>query len=161
MSVLADRRARSILQIVLMVVIVILGVVLYEVIRAPQRAFAREQALTEASRERMHLLRRALMTYEREYTGFPPTLDSLEHVIRYDTFFVARRDSIFLVSPGETLIVDSLFFSTRGPRFYYRGVYDDTAAVWMYVLRDPVTTDSIGTLDPAQADARRHIASWE
>jgi hypothetical protein len=161
MSFLADRRARNILQIVLTVVIVILGVVLYEVIRAPQREFAREQALTEQSRQRMHLLRRALMTFEREYTGFPTTLDSLEHVIRNDSFFIARRDSIFQIPPGETLIVDSLFYAARGPRFHYRGAFDDTVAVWMYVLRNPVTRDSIGTLDPERAGALRHTASWE
>lgn len=161
MSFLANPTVRNVLQIVLAVVIVILGIVLYETIRQPQREFAREMAITETSRERMSHLRRALIAYEREYVGYPATLDSLEHVIRHDSFFVAQRETIFELGEGETLIIDSLFYAARGPRFHYIGLHDDSLNVWTYLLRNPVTGDSIGTANPQIASDRRNVASWE
>jgi hypothetical protein len=161
MSFLSDSRTRNILQIVLAIVIIVLGYVLFEAIQSPAREFAQQQELTERSRERMSLLRRGLVAYEREYTGYPRTLDSLQHVIRSDSFFVSKRDSIFQLAPGQTLEIDSLVYTVRGPRFEYHVVRDDTANVWTYVLRNPVTADSIGTRDVERAGALRHVASWE
>jgi len=161
MAFLANPTVRNVLQIVLAVIIIILAIVLFEVIQQPQREFAREMAITETSRERMHHLRRALIAHEREYVGYPRTLDSLEYIIRNDSFFVAKRDSIFELEPGEQLQVDSLFYAARGPRFHYIGLFDDSLNVWTYLLRNPVTRDSIGTADPEQASARRNVASWE
>lgn len=162
MALLANSTVRSVLQIVLAVVILVLGFVLYETIRTPQREFARAQELTEQSRQRMDYLRRALVAYNRQYTGYPASLDSLAQVIRTDSLFVARRDSIFALREQQTLPpVDSLVRSTRGPRFQYHVAHDDTANVWVYLLRDPATGDSIGTSDPRRAVGYRNVASWE
>jgi len=161
MSLLANPTARTVIQIVLAVVIVVLGFVLMRTIVGPQQEFQREQAITDQSRERMVMLRRALSAHEREYTGFPRTLDSLEYLIRNDSFFVARRDSIFRLEPTQQLEIDSIFYSARGPRFEYEAVHDDTLNVWIYLLRNPVTGDSIGTTDATRAVGLRHAASWE
>jgi hypothetical protein len=162
MAILANSTVRTVLQIVLAVVIIVLGYVLYETIRGPQREFAREQELTDRSRVRMDYLRRALVAYNRQHTGFPSTLDSLQQVITQDSLFVARRDSIFGLREGQTLPpLDSLVRSTRGPLFEYEVVRDDTANVWVYLIRDPATGDSIGTADARRAVGLRHAASWE
>jgi hypothetical protein len=161
MAILANSTARTAIQLVLAVVILVLGYVLYETIAGPQRVFQREQAITDTSRQRMDFLRRALSAYQREYGGYPSTLDSLGQVIRTDSLFVARRDSIFQLPQGRELPpVDSLLRSARGPRFHYEAVRD-TAGVWVYLLRDPVTGDSIGTSDPGRATGLRNVASWE
>jgi len=162
MAILANSTVRTVLQIVLAVVIVVLAYVLYETIRSPQREFAREQEITQESRQRMDYLRRALVAYNRQYTGYPSTLDSLAHVIETDSLFVARRDSIFALREQQTLPpVDSLIRSARGPRFEYFVAHDDTANVWTYLLRDPATGDSIGVSDPRRATGYRNVASWE
>jgi hypothetical protein len=161
MAPLANSTTRLVLQLVLAVVIVVLGYVLYQTIMGPAREFQREQAITQESRDRMMQLRRALMAYEREYVGYPRTLDSLEQVIRTDSFFVARRDSIFEVGAGRQLHLDSIGYSARGQRFQYFVVHDDTANVWTYVLRNPATGDSIGTSDPTRVTGLRHAPSWE
>lgn len=161
MALLANPTVRTVVQVVLTVVILVLAYVLYETIAGPQREFLREQRITEISRERMDHLRRALITFDRRYRGYPPTLDSLLQVIRTDSYFVARRDSIFGLAPGQTIDLDSLIYSSRGPRFEYVAVRDDTLNVWVYLLRDPVTGDSIGTADPARATGLRNAASWE
>lgn len=161
MALLANSTTRIILQVVLAVIIVILGYVLYQTIMGPAREFQREQAITQESRDRMMQLRRALMAYEREYVGFPSTLDSLELVIRTDSFFVARRDSIFQLDAGHRLHLDSLTYGARGQRFQYHVAHDDTANVWTYLLRNPATGDSIGTSDVTRVTGIRHAPSWE
>ncbi len=161
MALLANPTVRTVLQLVLAVVIVILGFVLYGTIMNPAREFQREQAITDESRDRMMQVRRALMAYEREYTGYPSTLDSLEMIVRTDSFFVANRDSIFDVAAGRQLSLDSMWYSSRGPRFEYRVAHDDTLNAWIYVLRDPATGDSIGGSDPTRAVGLRHAPSWQ
>lgn len=162
MALLANPTVRTAVQVVLAIVIVVLGYVLYETIRGPQRVFLQEQTLTQETRDRMLTLRTALTTYTRNRPGYPSTLDSLETVIRQDSFFVARRDSIFSAEGQRArLESDSLTYSSRGPRFEYQVVRDDSLNVWTYLLRDPVTGDSIGTASIDRASALRNVASWE
>ena len=162
MALLANSTTRMIVQIVLGVVILILFYILYQSITGPIQTIEREQAITEISRERMDDLRKALIAYEREYEGYPATLDSLMHVIETDSFFVAARDSIFLLSEeGRTLNIDSLIYSSRGGTFDYRVGHDDSTNVWTYMIRDTATGDSIGTADPFRLSGMRNAASWE
>lgn len=161
MAFLANSTTRKIVQIVLMVVIIILSFVLYRSISDPIERVERERAITEESRMRMDYLRQALIAYERQYTGYPSTLDSLAHVIRTDSFFLASRDSIFSLEEGQVLPLDSLIYSTRGGTFEYRVGHDDSTNVWAYVIRDTATGDSIGTADPTRLAGMRNAASWE
>lgn len=161
MALLANSTTRKVVQAVLGVVILILFYVLYQTITAPILTMEHERAITQESRERMDNLRRALIAYEREYTGYPSTLDSLVNVIRTDSFFVAQRDSIFSLEEGRSLIIDSLMYSSRGGVFDYRIGYDDSTNVWAYVIRDTATGDSIGTADPTRLAGMRNAASWE
>lgn len=162
MALLANPTVRVVVQVVLAIVILVLSYVLYETIRGPQRVFLQEQALTQESRDRMLTLRTALTTYTRTRPGYPSTLDSLELVIRQDSFFVARRDSIFAAEAQQRRVQsDSLTYSSRGPRFEYQVVRDDSLNIWTYVLRDPATGDSIGTASIDRASALRNVASWE
>jgi type II secretory pathway pseudopilin PulG len=160
MAILANDTARTVVQIVLAIVIVVLGFVLFRTIRAPQVAFEREQALTELTRERMSLIRDAMRTYERQYDRFPTTLDSLVMAVRTDSFFVAKRDSIFDLEEGETIEWDSVLYSPRDGRFDLT-VVEDTTGTEVYLLEDPASPDYIGTDDPARAAGALNAPSWE
>ncbi len=161
MALLASNAVRTGLQVVLAIVILVLGYLLYQTIVGPQQEFEREQALTETSRERMSYLRKALVGYEREYDAYPASLGELETILRSDSLFVASRDSILEVEEGEAVNLDSLTYSSRGGRFEYRVAEDDSAGTRVYLLRDPVTGDSIGTSNPARATGLLNAASWE
>ena len=160
MAILANDTARTVVQIVLAIVIVVLGFLLFRTIRAPQVAFEREQALTETTRERMSLIRDAMRTYERRYDRFPTTLDSLMMAIQSDSFFVAKRDSIFELEEGESLELDSVLYSPRDGRFDLT-VVEDTTGTEVYLLEDPASDDYIGTDNPARAAGALNATSWE
>lgn len=161
MAILANNTVRTVLQIVLAIVIVVLGYVLYRSIRGPQEVFEREQALTELTRERMGYLRDAMRGYEREYGRYPTTLDSLVMAIETDSFLVAKRDSIFAIPEGATFNPDSLVRSPRDGRFNLTVVQDDSTGVIVYLLEDPASEDFIGTDDPTRAAGMLNAASWE
>lgn len=161
MAILANDTARTVLQIVLAVVIVVLGYMLYRSIRDPQVAFEREQALTELTRERMSTIRDAMRGYELQYDRFPTTLDSLVMAIETDSFFVAKRDSIFALAEDETINTDSILVSPRDGRFDLTVVRDDSTGVEVYLLEDPASDDYIGTDDPTRAAGMLNAASWE
>ena len=162
MALLANNTARSAIQIVLAIVIIVLGFVLYRTIREPYEAFERELELQAEARERMAYIRDAMRAYDRQYDRFPTTLDSLVTIIETDSFFVAKRDSIFELREGETIEVDSLPFSPRagGQRFNLTVVRDDSTNVEVYLLEDPGSEDYIGTDDPARAAGALNAASW-
>lgn len=160
MAILANDTVRTVLQIVLAIVIIVLGYVLFRTIRGPQEVFEREQALTEITRERMSLVRDAMRTYERQYDRFPTTLDSLVMAIRTDSFFVAKRDSIFDLAEGETFELDSIIYSPRNGPFELT-VVEDTTGTEVYLLEDPASEDFIGTDDPSRAAGALNAASWE
>lgn len=159
MAILANSAVRSGLQIVLAIVIVVLAYVLYRTIREPQLAYERELALTEATRARMSDIRTAMRTYEQRYDRYPTSLDSLVQIVKTDSFFVAKRDSIFRLEDGRPFYPDSLPFSARGQRFDLTVV--DTSDVAVYLLEDPGSDDVIGTDDPSRAAGRLNAASWE
>lgn len=161
MAILANDTVRTVLQIVLAIVIVVLGYVLYRSIRGPAEAFEREQALTEITRERMGYLRDAMRGYERRYDRYPTTLDSLVMAIKTDSFMVAKRDSIFDLTEGQTLDPDSLIYSPRDGRFDLTIVRDDSTGAMVYLLEDPASEDFVGTDDLARASGQLNAASWE
>lgn len=159
MAILANSAVRSGLQVVLAVVIVVLAYVLFRTIREPQQAYEREMALTEATRARMADIRAAMRTYEQRYDRYPSSLDSLVQIVKTDSFFVAKRDSIFRLEDGRPFQPDSLPFSARGQRFDLTVV--DTSDVAVYLLEDPGSNDYIGTADPSRAAGMLNAASWE
>lgn len=161
MAILANDTVRNVLQIVLAIVIVVLGYVLFRSIREPAEAYEREVALTELTRERMSTIRSAMRTYEREYDRFPSTLDSLVMAIETDSFFVAKRDSIFNLGEGRALNLDSVLVSPRDGRFDLTVVRDDSTGVAVYLLEDPGSDDYIGTDNPERAAGMLNAASWE
>lgn len=162
MAILANDTVRTVLQIVLAIVIVVLGYMLYRSIRGPQEIFEHEQELTEATRERMGYVRDAMRGYEREYGRFPTTIDSVVTIIKTDSLFVAKRDSIFELQDGMTFDTDSLVYSPRdGQRFDLTVARDDSTGVEVYLLKDPASGDFIGTDDPARAAGMLNAASWD
>jgi type II secretory pathway pseudopilin PulG len=161
MAILANDTARTVLQIVLAIVIVVLGYVLFRSIREPAEVYERELALTEITRERMSTIRTAMRSYERQYDRYPSTLDSLVAAIETDSFFVAKRDSIFELGEGERLNLDSVVVSPRDGRFDLTVVRDDSTNVTVYLLEDPGSDDYIGTDDPERAAGMLNAASWE
>lgn len=160
MAILANNAVRTGLQVVLALVIVVLVYVLFRTIQEPQEAYERQLALTETSRERMSDIRSAMRTYEREYDRYPTSLDSLVQIIKTDSLFVAKRDSIFsLGETGRAFNPDSLPFTARGGRFNLTVV--DTSDTAVYLLEDPTSNDYIGTTDPSRAAGMLNAASWE
>lgn len=158
MAILANNAVRTGLQIALALVIVVLGYILFKTIREPALEHQRLLAEQEEVRGRMNRIRQALVAFERREDRFPASLDSLVLVIKTDSFFAARRDSIF--GGALDLDPDSLPFSPRtGRRFEYAAV--DTGAVNIYYLKDPDSGDAIGTTDPAEATRRLNVATWE
>ncbi len=159
MAILASNAARTAVQVVLLVAIVVLGYLLFRSIRGPQEAFQNELALTEETRDRMSTIRDAMRNYEFEYNRYPTTLDSLVMLMRSDSFFVAKRDSIF---EGRSLDLDSLIYSPRtGERFNLDVVRDDSTGVRVYLLEDPASDDFVGTDNPERAAGMLNAASWE
>lgn len=159
MAILANNAVRTGLQIALAIVIVVLVYVLFRTIQEPQQAYERELAVTEATRARMADVRTAMRTYERRHRRYPTSLDSLVQIVKTDSFFVARRDSIFRLEDGRPFHPDSLPFSARGQRFSLTVV--DTSDVAVYLLEDPGSNDYIGTDDPSRAAGMLNAASWE
>lgn len=147
----SSQGTRIAIQVVLGIVIVVLAYFLYRSIRDPWRAIERDQELTALTRARMDDIRSALVQYERDLDRFPGTLDSLGTYI--DTSLSSQADSLF----GDDFVMDSLFYSARGGRFEY--AVNDTAQIDIYLLRDPASEDSIGTVadDPTMIN----VASWE
>ena len=162
MAILANSAVRTGLQVVLALVILVLGYVLYRTIREPQEAYERDLAIAEATRTRMADVRTAMRTYERRADRYPGTLDSLVQIVKADSFFVAKRDSIFGVAERNGAFdPDSMIYSTRpgNPRFNLTVV--DTSDVAVYLLEDPGSDDFIGTDDPRRAAGMLNAASWE
>lgn len=161
MAILANNAVRTGLQVLLAIVIVVLVYVLFRTIQEPQEAYERELAVTEATRARMSDIRSAMRTYERQYDRYPTTLDSLVQVVEADSFFLAKRDSIFGLGGERTYAFypDSLPYSPRGGRFNLTVV--DTSDVAVYLLEDPGSDDYIGTTDPSRAAGMLNAASWE
>ena len=162
MAILANSAVRTGVQVVLALVILVLGYVLFQTIVEPQRAYERELAIADATRARMADVRTAMRTYERRTDRYPGTLDSLVQIVKTDSFFVAKRDSIFNVAERETAFnPDSMIYSTRAGNPRFNLVVVDTSDVAVYLLEDPGSDDFIGTADPRRAAGMLNAASWE
>ena len=152
---MASNGLRVALQLVLWLVIIGLGYFLYYSITEPYEAVKRAEALTEDTRERMDYIRQVAIHFENQYDRYPSTIDSLEMYAKEDSAFLAVRDSIL----AGLISVDSLIFSPRnGQPFVY--AINDTSKVRTYLLKDPLTADSIGTVLPDDVTLV-NAASWE
>ncbi|MEL6769938.1 MAG: hypothetical protein AAFN13_03900 [Bacteroidota bacterium] len=149
---------RIAIQLVLAVAIVALGYYLYFRITEPGKQYERQLELTDLTRERMNHLRTAMIAFERENDYYTRDLDSLVAFVKADSLIMARRDSVFQLEPGQTILVDSLPFSPRtGTRFQLS--VNDTSDVDIYLLQDPDSDDQIGSAEPIAS--MRNAANWE
>ena len=152
---MASNGLRVATQLVLWLVIIGLGYFLFYSITEPYEAVKRAEALTEETRSRMDVIRQVAIHFENQYDRYPSTIDSLEIYVKTDSAFLTVRDSIL----GPMLMADSLIFSPRnGQPFYY--AINDTSKVKTYLLKDPLTADSIGTVLPDDITLV-NAASWE
>ncbi|MCH8568416.1 MAG: hypothetical protein LAT67_09140 [Balneolales bacterium] len=136
-----DQRNR-IVSLVLIVVIVLLGVWLYNTITGPWKEVQEKQATTERVRTNMLAINDAIRFYNDRNNRFPSSLDSLMIFITNDNFFMANRDSLLRRRPVD---FDSFLNSPRtGNRFEYE--LNAEARPPLYLLSDPDTEDHIGTL---------------
>lgn len=150
-----SRGLRIGIQIVLGIIIVGLAYWLYISITEPYERVERQREMTQMTRDRMELVRTALIQYERREDRFPGTLDSLVMWVRQDSFVQANRDSLF----EQDFNTDSLPFSPRsGEQFEYAA--SDTGRIDIYYLKDPDSEDFIGTTDPNDV-TMLNAASWE
>ena len=148
------RKIQSGIQVVLAIVIVGLCYVLYTSIVEPYQRVIRAQEVTEMTRERMDELRTSMIMYEREHGRFVSTVDSLVMWLRNDSLMSIKSDSIF----GKVLMLDSLAYSPRTGRAFELTI-NDTSDVAIYLLKDPDSDDTIGSLVPDLT--LLHAASWE
>ncbi len=151
---MASNSLRTGLQVVLWALIAALSYFLYVSITAPYELIERQEEITEMTRVRMDQVRQVAIQYESQYERFPSSIDSLLIYAKMDSLFSMKRDSVL----GSELILDSLIYSPRtGKMFEYTAV--DTSRVKTYLLKDPDSDDSIGTL---LADVTLlNAASWE
>lgn len=152
---ISSRGTRLAVEIVLGIVIVVLAYFLYRTIREPAEMMARQEQLTQQTRDRMTDIRTAMIRYEADSSRFPSTLDSLVMYVKQDSFIQANQDSLF----GEGFNPDSLPYSPRtGNEFILET--QDTADVATYYLQDPDReADYVGT---QSADITElNAASWE
>ena len=151
---MASGSLRTGLQILLWVLIAALSYFLYLSITEPYKEIERQEELTEMTRARMDKVRQVAIQYESQYERFPSTIDSLVMYAKMDSVFTTVKDSVL----GMELNLDSLIYSPRtGKMFTYST--NDTSRVKTYLLKDPDSDDSIGTLlsDVTLLNA----ASWE
>ena len=152
---MASNGLRVATQLILWLVIIGLGYFLFYSITEPYEAVKRAEALTEETRNRMDTIRQVAIHFENQYDRYPSSIDSLGIYAKTDSAFLTVRDSIF----GEGFIPDSLIYSPRnGERFHY--AINDTSKVRTYLLKDPLTADSIGTVLPNDITLV-NAASWE
>ena len=152
---MASNGLRVALQLALWIVIFGLGYFLYYSITEPYEAVKRAEELTETTRTRMDKVRQVAIHYEVQNKRYPSSIDSLEIYAMQDSAFLVVRDSIL----GDLFPVDSLIYSPRnGEPFHY--AINDTSRVNTYLLRDPLTADSIGTIIPNDITLV-NAASWE
>lgn len=149
---ISSEGTRTVIQVVLAIIIVVLAYILYLSITGPYEAIEREQRLTDQTRERMDDIRTALIHHESLHNRFPGTLDSLGVFI--DTAMMADASLHF----SDGFDRDSLFYSPRSQeRFEY--AVNDTGAVDIYLLEDPASNAYIGSLE--DDPSLRNAASWE
>lgn len=138
----------KILTIVLGIVIVGLAYWLYDSIVTPYQVVEDRKAMTEKVRNRMMSVKDALIQYDARNDSFPPSeggLDSLVKFIKTDSLMIVMGDSLF----GGTFDVfnpDSLVYSPRPPHNKFTYTLNDTLRPQIYLLEDPDSDDTIGSL---------------
>lgn len=152
---MASKGLQTGIQVLLWVIIAGLSYVLYYSITKPYEAVERRAELTVLTRERMDQIRQLAIHYETHHDRYPSTLDSLLMYGRQDSLFLAQKDSLF----GPGFVVDSLMYSPRDGRKPFIYAATDTTKVRTYLLEDPDSNDSIGTL--ASDITLVNAASWE
>ena len=138
---LKARKIQSGIQAVLAIIIVGLCYVLVVSIVEPYAKVERAKQVTENTRARMDNVRTAMIIYERENDRFVTSLDSLVLWLKTDSLVTSNADSVF----GATVLLDSLPYSPRTGNLFTLQV-NDTSAVNIYLLLDPDSKDSIGSL---------------
>lgn len=148
----------KILTIVLGLIIIALAYLLYDSLVTPYQEVRERQALTEKVRQRLLDAKDAMIQYQTRNETFPPTdggLDSLVNFLKTDSMMIVMGDSLF----GRTMDVynpDSLVYSPRtGNRFIY--TLNDTLRPQIYLLEDPDTDDTIGSLERT---TMRNAPNW-
>ncbi len=132
-----------ILSLVLIVVIIVLGVWLYNTITGPWQEVQAERQQTEQVRENMLAINDAIRYYRDQRNRYPATLDSLVIFLNDDTFFLANTDSLLRRRGFDP---DQFLFSPRtGSRFEY--ALNDTSRPHLYKISDPDSEDHVGTLE--------------
>lgn len=136
-----DQRNR-IASIVLIIVIVVLGVWLYNTITGPWKEVQAERAETERVRENLLAINDAVRYFNDRENRFPPSLDSMMIVLSNDNFFLANTDSLLR---GRRFDLDNFLVSPRtGNPFEY--ALNDTTRPHLYLISDPDSDDHVGTL---------------
>lgn len=149
---------RTILQVFLAIVIAGLAYYLYYSITAPYELIERQRERTQMTRERMTQVRTAMVHHNEVKGGYPHSLDSLVEFVKTDSLLTTARDSVFEISEDSEFNPDSLPYSPRtGNRFELE--VNDTLETPTYVLRDPDSRDSIGTVGTDITDL--NAASWD
>ncbi len=148
------RKIQSGIQAVLAVIIVGLCYVLVVSIVEPYAKVERAKQVTENTRARMDNVRTAMIMYEREHNRFVTSLDSLVRWLKADSLVMSNADSVF----GASVLLDSLPYSPRTGNVFMLQV-NDTSAVNIYLLLDPDSNDSIGSL--TSDITLLNASSWE
>lgn len=148
----------KLLTIVLGLIIIVLAYFLYDSLVTPYQEVKERQAMTEKVRQRLLDAKDALIQYQTRNETFPPTeggLDSLVNFLKTDSVMIVMGDSLF----GTTMEVynpDSLIYSPRtGKQFNY--TLNDTLRPQIYLLEDPDSDDSIGSLERT---TMRNAPNW-
>lgn len=148
----------KILTIVFGLIIIGLAYWLYDSLVTPYQEVKEREAMTEKVRQRLLDTKDALIQYQTRNETFPPTdggLDSLVSFLKQDSMMIVMGDSLF----GTTFDVynpDSLVYSPRtGNKFEY--TLNDTLRPQIYLLEDPDSDDSIGSLERT---TMRNAPNW-
>ncbi|WP_018127349.1 hypothetical protein [Balneola vulgaris] len=144
----------KVLSIVLGIIIIGLTYVLYDSIITPYQEVIEKQEMTERVRTRMLAIKDVLVQYENTFGKFPPTeggLDSVVQFVQTDSMLSMRSDSMFQVDD-----INQIVYSPRdGAKFVY--TVNDTIRPPLYLLEDPGTDDTIGSLERT---TMRNAPSW-
>lgn len=106
--------------------------------------------LTAATRQNMKNLRAGIISYKISLGHYPPAkggLDSVESYLKSDTLSI-DIDSLMQNDPKANYkwSLDSLIYSPRPPHKEFIYKVNDTIQPPLYVLKDPDSQDSIGSL---------------
>jgi|SRR5690554_4960420 len=154
-----DQR-NKIITVVLGVVIIGLSYWLYDSLVTPYQKVLEQRAETESVRDRMLSVRDALIHFESRNDKFPPSeggLDSLVNFLKSDSIMVAMGDSLFSQTFTSGFNPDSLIYSPRPPHNRFEYTLNDTIRPSLYLLKDPDTDDTVGSLDRT---TMRNAPNW-